>query len=145
MAGLAFLSFTEGFINPIPISPIFASATLMGFPVWSTFGIVLVTNLLGSVVGYFIGKWLGHPVAVKLFGKKRIDKAELYFQKWGEVGVFILAFTFLPFKVAAWSAGIFEMRFWRFLAAATIGRVLHFLAALAAVRLGWEFLHLLIK
>ncbi len=107
MVGLALFSFTEGFINPIPISPIFASATLMGFPVWSSFFVVVVSNLLGAAVGYALGKWLGHPLTVRMFGKKRIDKAEKYFQKWGELGVFIMAFTFLPFKVAAWAAGIF--------------------------------------
>jgi Predicted membrane protein len=144
MAGLAVFSFTEAFINPIPISPIFASVTVMGFPLWTTFLVVVIANLLGAVVGFYLGKWLGHPLAVRLFGKKRIDKAEVYFAKWGEIGVFVMAFTFLPFKVAAWAAGIFEMRFWHFMAAAIVGRVLHFLFAIAAVHLGLGFLGWLI-
>ena len=145
LAGLAVFSFTEAFINPIPISPIFASVTLMeDFPLWTTFFVVVIANLLGAVVGFWLGKWLGHPLAVRLFGNKRIDKAEVYFAKWGEIGVFVMAFTFLPFKVAAWAGGIFEMRFWHFFAAAVAGRVLHFLLAIAAVHLGLGFLGWLI-
>lgn len=142
--GLAVFSFTEAFINPIPISPILGFAVLNGFPLWPSFFIVVLSNLLGAVVGFYLGKKLGHPLTVRLFGQKRIDKAEQYFQKWGEIGVFIMAFTFLPFKVAAWAGGIFEMRFWRFMAAAIVGRVLHFLIAIGVIYYGWDFLNWMI-
>jgi membrane protein YqaA with SNARE-associated domain len=107
--------------------------------------VTLFANLLGAALGFYLGFKLGHPVCVRLFGEKNVLKAEKFFQKWGEFGVFIMAFTPLPFKVAAWSAGIFEMRFWRFLAAAFIGRFAHFLSALAVVAFGFEALAFFIK
>jgi membrane protein YqaA with SNARE-associated domain len=136
--GLAVLSFTEAFINPIPISPILASSTFLGLPLLPAFVVTLIANLLGAVFGFFLGEYFGHPICVKLFGKKRVDKAEEFFAKWGEIGVVIMAFTPLPFKVATWAAGIFEMRFWHFFAAAMIGRTAHFLVVIGIVYFGWE-------
>lgn len=116
-----------------------AGATLLGLPLWPAFFVTFFANILGGVIGYYLGKWLGHPIAVKLFGKRSVDKAEKFFAKWGALGVFIGALTFLPFKVAAWAAGIFEMRFSTYLYASALGRALYFLLVLAAVHLGWEF------
>lgn len=109
-------------------------------PLVSTFLLVFVTNLAGGALGYFLGKSLGHPVAVRIFGEKKVQKAEQFFSKWGEFGVFIAAFTPLPFKVAAWSAGVFEMRFSRFLFWSAIGRFLHLVVAAAAFWYGVEAL-----
>lgn len=116
-----------------------------GLPMWPTFFITVTTNILGSLVGYYLGFRLGHPVCVRLFGKERVEKAEEFFKKWGEFGVILLAFTPLPFKVACWAAGIFEMRFWHFLGAAVVGRVAHFLVALGVIYYGWEAFSFIIK
>ncbi len=140
-SGLAILSFTEGFLNPLPISPLFGFAiTVAHMPIVSTFFLVFLTNVAGGATGFFLGKFFGHPVSVRIFGEKRVVKAEQFFQKWGEFGVFLAAFTPIPFKVAAWSAGIFEMPFLRFLFWSLIGRFLHFLVVAAAFLLGLEIL-----
>ncbi len=114
-------------------------------PIWPAFFVTVFANLLGALVGYFLGLRLGHPACVKLFGEKKIQKAEIFFKKWGEFGVILLAFTPLPFKVACWAAGIFEMRFWHFFLAATVGRIAHFLLALGMVYYGWEALSFIIS
>lgn len=144
LLGLAIFSFTEAFINPIPVSPIFMLAISNGTPAWPAFFIVVIANLLGAIVGFGLGKYLGHPITVKLFGEKRIKKAEEFFEKWGEFGVVIMAFTPLPYKVACWAAGIFEMRFWHFMLASIVGRTSHFLTAFAIVYFGWKTIGFLI-
>lgn len=139
LIGLFVFSFTEAFINPIPVSPILGFAILLGIPPGSAVAVTLIANLLGGCVGYFLGIKLGHPIAIKLFGTKRMESAEKFFRKWGNFAVFLMAFTPLPFKVGTWMAGIFEMRFWRFLLAAFIGRALHFGLTVGAVLFGWAF------
>jgi len=84
--------------------------------------IVCIAALLGSTIGYMLGKFLGHPVCVKLFNKKRLDKGEAFIKKWGMSGVIIAGFTPLPFQVITWAAGIFEMPFYKFIIAVMIGR-----------------------
>lgn len=142
--GLLFLAFTEGFINPIPITPLLPIFGVF-FPnlLYWGFLLALLTNIMGGVLGYFLGRWLGHPVFVKLFGQQRTDKVEAFFLKWGVFGVFIAAFTPIPFKIAVWAAGIFEMPFWRFFFAAVLGRTLQFTAVLLVTVFGIEFFHFL--
>lgn len=144
LIGLALFSFTEAFINPIPVSPVFMFAIAGGVPAWPAFFVVVLSNLAGAVVGFLLGKHLGHPVCVRLFGEKKIQKAEKFFEKWGEMGVIIMAFTPLPYKVACWAAGIFEMRFWRFLFASFIGRFAHFFVAFGVAYFGWKAVSFLI-
>jgi len=128
----------------VPIAPIFGVAiSLFGLPLVPAFLVVFFANLAGGAFGFFLGKYFGHRVAVRFFGEKPIKKAEKFFEKWGEFGVFLAAFTPIPFKIAALSAGIFEMNFWKFLAAAAIGRFLHLAAAAAAFLGGVEFLKFL--
>jgi len=144
LLGLAIFSFTEAFINPVPVSPVLMLAVSNGTPTLPAFFIVLIFNLLGAIVGFWLGKHLGHPVAIKIFGEKKIDKAEAFFAKWGAFGIVLMAFTPLPYKVACWAAGIFEMRFPSFFLASVFGRTAHFLVALAIVYFGWKAAGILI-
>jgi membrane protein YqaA with SNARE-associated domain len=141
--GLFVFSFTEAFINPIPVAPILAFGIAVGMnPYLATF-VALVANLLGAMVGFFLGKNLGHPVCVKLFGVKKMDRAEKFFLKYAEIGVFMMAFTPLPFKVATWAAGVFEMRFFRFMMSAVLGRTSHFIVVFLVTVSGLAFLKFL--
>lgn len=135
--GLFILSFTDSFIQPVPPDPILATATAFGFDPWFALFVCLVGSILGGIIGYILGITLGHKVAVKLFGEKNMQKAEKFLLKWEFWGVLVIAFTPIPFKVATWSAGIFEMPFWQFMLASTIGRGVRF--ALVAFGTAWIF------
>ena len=137
--GLFFFSFTESFIQPIPVDPILAMATSMGFNPHVAFLIVLFSSLLGASFGYFLGLKLGHPFAVKIFGERQINKAEKFLYKWEFWGIIFVAFTPIPFKIAVWMAGILEMPFRKFFLASFIGRGVRF----AFVSYGAYFLSLL--
>lgn len=141
--GLWFLflfSFTESLIQPIPVEPVLTAAVY-----WELSSpldlLILVTSasLLGATLGYYLGKKWGHPAFLFVFrkrGKKWMKTGEELFEKYGAWVVFLSAFTPIPFKVAAWISGIFEMSFWKFFLAAILGRTLRF----AVVIYGLEFL-----
>lgn len=131
--GLWFLflfAVTEAFIQPIPVEPVLAGG--VGLHIASPEVLLLVSvvgSVLGGCIGFFLGKKYGHPAFLKLFkknGQKWMDEGEKFFEKWGIGAVILCAFTPIPFKVAAWLAGIFEMKFWQFLVAAIIGRLPRF-------------------
>ncbi len=127
---LAFFSVTEAFIQPIPVEPVLAAS--VGFNIASPLVILLVAggaSVLGGCIGFLLGHKYGHPAFLYVFrknGKKWMSTGEIFFEKWGIWAVFFCAFTPIPFKVAAWLAGIFEMSFPGFLLAAALGRFLRF-------------------
>lgn len=126
--GISIMSFTEGFLNPLPIAFVLAfSVHFLKINVISAFLIILITNIMGAIFGYFLGLKMGHPVFVKIFGNKASLKIEKFFEKWGIWSVMIAAITPFPFKIITWAAGIFRMNFVIFLLTSIIGRVIHFL------------------
>lgn len=117
----------EQFIWPIPADLFLGLGTGMGL----NFNIILILMLVGalggSTIGYLLGKYLGHPVLIWLFSKKKIDYAEGYIKKYGMWGVIVAALTPIPFKLVTWSAGAFEMPFGRFFLGVIIGRIPRYL------------------
>src|SRR5690606_18098777 len=103
--GLFTLNTAEQFIFPFPSDPFMSASIVGGLNAHKVVWIVLLATLLGSSIGYFLGKYLGHPAAQWLFGKTRVDQAEKFVKKWGVLGVIITGLTPIPFKLATWSAG----------------------------------------
>jgi len=131
--GLWFLfafTFTEAFIQPIPVEPVLLAG--LGFHIATPKTLLFLASLaslLGGCLGFWLGKRYGHPVFLKVFtknGQKWMEWGEKFFAKWGVWAVFMCAFTPIPFKVAAWLSGIFEMKFWQFFVAAALGRIPRF-------------------
>lgn len=135
LPGAFLIALTESFIFPVPTATIIAPMTAFGIDPLAITLVATAGSVIGALVGYFLGKHLGHPVAVKLFKQKRIDRIERWFDRWGPWAVFLAAFTFVPFKVFTWCAGIFEMRLRDFIIPAVIGRLLQF--AIAAYVGSW--------
>ncbi|ACO04923.1 MAG TPA: DedA family protein [Persephonella sp.] len=125
--GIFLISFTESIIQPVPPDPFITGGTAFGLsPVYAAL-IAAVASVLGGMVGYALGKFLGEPVFKKFIGEKYYDKGEILFRKYGIWAVIIAAITPIPFKAICWLAGIFEMPFWGFVLAAFIGRLPRFL------------------
>lgn len=104
--------------------------------------------VLGSVVSYWIGAWGGRPLIEKygkyiLISHHDLDLADRWFQKRGEMTVFVgrllpVVRTFISFP-----AGISKMHFWRFVLYSFLGSVPWSLAlAYLGQKLGenWESL-----
>ena len=129
-ASLFVLSFTEAILQPIPPDlmyiPMLANA--MGdvplvIWLWLT---VTVASVLGSLVGYWLGERWGTPL-MKRFGMERhLVKLEVLTLRYGSAGIFIAAFSPIPYKVLGWMAGMGQMAKKPFIVAGFAGRGLRF-------------------
>lgn len=132
--GVFMLTSLDQFIFPFPLDILITVSTSIGLTLKKIMPIICVATLLGASIGYLLGKLLGHPAFIKLFGKKRLDKGEVFIKKWGMPGVIIVGLAPFPFQIITWAAGIFEMPFYKFITAVFIGRVSrYFLVALAGI------------
>ena len=72
--------------------------------------------LAGAIVGWAIGLWGGRPL-LEARGRwvhltpEKLDRAEAWFQRWGNVGVLIGRITPVVRSFVSIPAGVFEMRF----------------------------------
>jgi membrane protein DedA with SNARE-associated domain len=71
--------------------------------------------LAGALVGWVIGRWGGRPLLEERgrwfhLSPQRLDRAEAWFDRWGNLGVFIGRLTPVVRSFVSIPAGIFEMR-----------------------------------
>ena len=137
-ASLAVLSFTESIIQPIPPDLLYIpmlADTIGNVPtviwLWLT---VTLSSVAGSLVGYWIGKRWGRSFVSRFSKQSHLDKIEALTLKYGTFGIFIAAFSPIPYKVFGWVAGMGEMEKKPFLLAGLVGRGLRF--GLEAVLIG---------
>ncbi len=90
-------------------APLFAAVTLAG-------------SLLGATIGYGLGLYGGRPVVYRLFAEEKVRFVEERYQRWDVWAILIAALTPIPYKVFTVTAGMFRLRFGRFLLASLIGR-----------------------
>lgn len=137
-ASLAVVSFTESIIQPIPPDLLYIpmlAETIGNVPMviwlWLT---VTLSSVAGSLVGYWIGKRWGRSFILRFSKQSHLDKIEALTLKYGTFGIFIAAFSPIPYKVFGWVAGMGEMEKKPFLLAGLCGRGLRF--GLEAVMIG---------
>ena len=125
--GIVIHSFADAIIFPIPVFFLQVSLSMLdpSSALWiATAG--YIACLLGTPVGYFLGKFLGKSVLYKLLKKEWIDSATAMFQKRGETAIFIGSFTPIPFKVFTIMSGCLNFPLWKLIGYAAIGRAVKF-------------------
>ncbi|KZE52237.1 hypothetical protein AV540_10200 [Brevibacillus parabrevis] len=125
--GVVIHSFADAVIFPIPVFFLQVSLSLIdpSSALWiATAG--YIACLVGTPVGYYLGKLLGHSVLYKLLKKEWIDSATEMFQKRGEVAIFVGSFTPIPFKVFTILSGCLNYPLWKLIGYAAIGRAVKF-------------------
>ena len=125
--GLAIHSFFDAIIFPIPAFFTQVSLSLLNpsTALWlATYG--YIACLLGTPIGYYIGKVMGKSVLYKFLKTEWIDAATTQFQKNGEAAILIGSFTPIPFKVFTILSGVLNFPLWRLLAYAALGRAVKF-------------------
>ena len=137
-ASLFVLSFTEAIVQPIPPDimyiPMLANAAgdvPLVVWLWLT---VTVASVLGSLVGYWIGQRWGTSLMKRFGQEKHLTKLEHLTETYGTFGIFIAAFSPIPYKVLGWMAGMGHMAKRPFIMAGLAGRGLRF--GLEAVLIG---------
>ena len=123
----------EGATLPVPSEIILP---LTGFLVykhtlefWPAVAVASLGGLLGTMIDFGIGYYLGRPAVVRYGRKIRLSErhleiAERWFSKHGNRAVFLARFVPLLRTVIAFPAGIAKMKIGRFLAYSTIGIVI---------------------
>lgn len=125
--GLFIHSFFDAVIFPIPAFFLQVSLSILhpSSALWlATAG--FIGCLLGTPVGYLIGKLLGKSVLYKILKKEWIDAATERFQKNGEAAILVGSFTPIPFKVFTILSGCLNFPLWRLMAYAAVGRATKF-------------------
>jgi len=127
--GLFIHSFVDAIFFPIPAFFLQVPLSLINpsNALWlATAG--YVACLLGTPIGYLLGKLLGNSILTKFLKKSWVDAATRMFQKNGEAAILIGSFTPIPFKVFTILSGCLNFPLWRLLAYAAIGRAAKFYA-----------------
>ena len=122
----------ESVIIPIPADPLMAGFVLANRQKWIQITILcLLASVVGGAFGWLLGWGLGetaqsllHYVSSSAAGK--FADVATGFQEYGLLLVFIGAFTPLPYKVIAISAGLFGFGLVPFILISIIGRGLRF-------------------
>ena len=127
---LAAMSFTEAIIQPVPpdllFLPMLVAAegdTALIFWLWI---VVAVSSVLGSIIGYWVGRKWGRSVFIRFKAERHLEKIEALTIRYGTAGTFIAAFSPIPYKVFGWAAGMGEMNMKPFIIAGLLGRGLRF-------------------
>ncbi|MFL2962372.1 MAG: YqaA family protein [Candidatus Poseidoniaceae archaeon] len=127
---LGAMSFTEAIIQPVPPDLLFLPMLVnaqgdSALVVW-LWGVITITSVLGSLVGYYIGKKWGRDLFNRFKAEKHLQKIEALTLRYGTAGIFIAAFSPIPYKVFGWAAGMGEMKIKPFVIAGLFGRGLRF-------------------
>ena len=136
---LAVNAFTESIFNPVPSDPlIFAIAAINPEVVFFLAAVATLASVAGAVVGWALGFWFGRPVLQKVISSKKEQQVESLFARYGVWLVLIAAFTPIPYKVVAITAGVLKFGVGVFIAVSLVGRgarffllagVIHFIDA----------------
>ena len=129
LVGLGLMSFTEAFIQPIPPDALvipMAASTSDPIRLVSIFLVVTIASVLGSLVAWWMGDKWGQPLLERFASEKAVRKFNTLVKRHGGFGIFIAAFTPIPYKVLGWCAGIGKMERSTFILAGVIGRSMRF-------------------
>ena len=119
----------ESSIVPIPSEVVIMGAGAIGVPILSILIFGSLGATIGSMAGYFLGRYAAMPAILK-YGKfvlikpHHIAKAEAFAKKYGVAGVLIgRILPIVPFKVFSIAAGITRIPFVPFIVCTMAGVV----------------------
>lgn len=139
LPALFLLSFAESSFFPVPpdvllIAMCFATPKhWLKYAFWCT-----VASVLGGLLGYYIGwglwEGVGKPIVDFYHGQEVMQKVEVWYDKYGFLGVLIAAVTPIPYKVFTIASGVFQFDVWKLVLASVIGRGFRFFLVAGLIR-----------
>ncbi|OIP07014.1 alkaline phosphatase [Candidatus Berkelbacteria bacterium CG06_land_8_20_14_3_00_43_10] len=148
--GVGFLMTLESAGIPIPSEVIMPFSGFLVFQgtltIWGVAFVGALGNLIGSLIAYYIGLFGGRPLVEKygkyiLLSKHDLDVTDKFFQKRGNLTVFIGRILPIVRTYISFPAGIARMKLTPFIIYTFVGAYIwSYALALAGVRLGenWE-------
>jgi membrane protein YqaA with SNARE-associated domain len=124
---LAVTAFAESIFFPIPPDLLLVGVALarQDLAIWLAL-LVTVSSVAGALVGHWIGGKLGRPVLLRLFSEEVVGKTERWLERYGVWVTVLAAFTPIPYKVFAITAGVLRLDRRTFVLASLVGRGLRF-------------------
>ena len=120
---LAVLSFCESIFFPVPPDPLLIGIGILQpeNALWLA-AVATLSSVAGALVGHWLGKRLGRPLLYRIAREDKVLSVEKMFHRHGAPAILIAAFTPLPYKVFAISAGVLDMDRRMFVVTSLIGR-----------------------
>jgi membrane protein DedA with SNARE-associated domain len=128
--GIFLLMVAQGATLPIPsevVLPVVGYLTYTGaFYFWAAVLVACMGSLVGNLVDFAIGFYLGRPVVLRYgryirLSEKHLATSERWFSKYGSVTVFLARFVPLISTLVAFPAGIAKMSLPKFIAFSVVG------------------------
>ena len=137
---LAFISFIESSVFPIPPDVMLIPMVLANRARWAWYALVAtVTSVLGGLLGYLIGAILFEAVAKPILAfygyLAEFDQFAEYYNSWGAWAVLVAGVTPFPFKVITIASGATQLSLVVFVVAGIVARAARFF--LVAALLYW--------
>jgi len=117
------LMILQSIAAPLPAFIItFANAGLFG---WVKGAILSWTSsMAGAALCFFIAKFYGRAVVIKLTGKYALDSVDDFFDRYGKYTILISRLLpFISFDIVSYAAGLTSMSFLNFFVATGIGQL----------------------
>ena len=143
---LAFISFLESFIFPIPTDAMLIPMVIAKRDKFIKIAsIAIIFSVLGALIGYLIGYIFFNEIGIKIFEIFGSENANLFKEKLasekgllsGILILFIAGFTPLPFKIITITSGLVSFNILFFIITCLFARGLRFfLVAYLAYRYG---------
>ncbi|WP_017735723.1 YqaA family protein [Pseudomonas sp. CBZ-4] len=136
--GLFLAAFGAATLLPLQSEAVLVGLLLSGhYSLWLLLGVATLGNVLGSLVNWWLGRWVEHFKGRRWFpvSDRQLDKARRHYQRWGH---WTLLLSWLPIigDPLTLVAGVMREPLWRFLLLVTVAKSLRY-AVLAAVTLHW--------
>ena len=126
--GIAIAAFLEAIFLPVPMELVSIPIYLLNPSRSFLYSIILVIfSFLGSITGYYIGKFIGKPLLNKFSSVDGVHKLKKLYDKNSFLTVLTSSFTPIPYEAYVLSAGIFNIGFSKFILASFISRIIRHL------------------
>ncbi|MGK9419395.1 YqaA family protein [Pseudomonas cedrina] len=139
--GLFFAAFGAATLLPLQSEAVLVGLLVSGhFNLWLLLAIATLGNVLGSVLNWWLGRWVEHFKARRWFpvSDRQLDKARQHYERWGH---WTLLLSWLPIigDPLTLVAGVMREPLWRFLLLVTLAKSIRY-GVLAAVTLQWALI-----
>lgn len=151
--GLVGMMALESMVAPVPSEIVMPFAgflvargefTFLGATLASSLG-----TLLGSLISYYMGKWGGYPLVIRfgrylLLDREHLDWTVRWFEKYGEITIFVCRFVPVVRHLISIPAGVGNMNLLKFCVLTVIGGTIwNVILLVAGIELEerWSIIH----
>lgn len=127
--GLFLAAFGAATLLPLQSEAVLVGLLLSGhYSLWLLLGIATLGNVLGSLVNWWLGRWVEHFKGRRWFpvNDRQLDKARRHYQRWGH---WTLLLSWLPIigDPLTLVAGVMREPLWRFLVIVSLVKLARYL------------------